>query len=223
MIYISKNIRYLRKKNKYSKERLGELTNRSISTIQMWETGMRTPTMSKATEIAKIFNIDINTLLYLDLQSENYNSVLKLAERRDFLYDTSSSIRIPVLGSIDSATSFIEMGNIVDWEEISSELVKGNRRYFALEVTDDTMEPEYCINDIVIFLKTSEFSNGDDCIVTINENVSFFRRLTKQENGVLLQAINAKYKTEFYIKEEVDKLPITINGVAKEIRRTVKK
>lgn len=68
---ISKNIRYLRKKRNMSQKRLGELTGKTESAIQMWETDKRSPTMGTVKNLSEIFGIDINTLVYTDLETGN--------------------------------------------------------------------------------------------------------------------------------------------------------
>lgn len=71
MSYLGKNIRYLRKKNRWSQEKLGTLVGKSESAIQMWETEYRSPTMGSVKDLAELFNVDINDLVTKDLQDNN--------------------------------------------------------------------------------------------------------------------------------------------------------
>ena len=54
-----------------SQKRLGELTGKTESAIQMWETDKRSPTMGTVKNLSEIFGIDINTLVYTDLETGN--------------------------------------------------------------------------------------------------------------------------------------------------------
>ena len=51
MSFIGKNIRYLRKNKKMSQPDLAKKLNKSESTIQMWETNYRSPTMGTVQQI----------------------------------------------------------------------------------------------------------------------------------------------------------------------------
>ena len=66
---ISKNIRYLRKQLHMSQQQLADKTGKSESAIQMWESDKRSPTMGTVERLTEIFGIDMNTLVYEDLQT----------------------------------------------------------------------------------------------------------------------------------------------------------
>lgn len=68
---LGKNIRFLRRRFKLSQAELGEILHKSESTIQMWETGFRSPTMRSVKKISEFFNIDITELVNTDLQLTN--------------------------------------------------------------------------------------------------------------------------------------------------------
>lgn len=70
---ISKNIRFLRKQKGWGQDELARRIGKSESAIQMWESDKRSPTMGTAEELTKIFDIDINTLIYKDLQTGEIN------------------------------------------------------------------------------------------------------------------------------------------------------
>lgn len=82
MSFIGKNIRYLRKNKKMSQPNLAKKLNKSESTIQMWETNYRSPTMGTVQQIADIFDVPINDLVNVDL--ENYKEVDKSTYYGDY-------------------------------------------------------------------------------------------------------------------------------------------
>lgn len=82
MSFIGKNIRYLRKRKKMSQPDLAKKLNKSESTIQMWETNYRSPTMGTVQQISNIFDVPINDLVNVDL--ENYNEVDKSTYYGDY-------------------------------------------------------------------------------------------------------------------------------------------
>ena len=67
---LSRNIRYLRKKQGWGQDRLAyELGYKSYTTIQKWESGVSEPPLKVVHAIAALFNIDINELTNRDLES----------------------------------------------------------------------------------------------------------------------------------------------------------
>lgn len=68
----SRNIRYLRKKYDMSQDELAKkLGYKSFTTIQKWESDDSEPTLSTLNKIAKIFNINLSTLVEGDLEKED--------------------------------------------------------------------------------------------------------------------------------------------------------
>ena len=74
-IYFGKNLRLLRNRNHLSQPKLGEMINKSESTIQMYESGKRMPTARTATDLSIIFGIPLDDLINKDLSVENENEV----------------------------------------------------------------------------------------------------------------------------------------------------
>ncbi len=65
---LSRNIRYLRKKQGWGQETLAEkLGYKSYTTIQKWESGVSEPPLKVVHELANLFNVDINDLTNCDL------------------------------------------------------------------------------------------------------------------------------------------------------------
>lgn len=73
-MYFSKNLKYLRKKNKLSQNKLAKNLNVNQTTIARWEDEGREPTISSAFKIAKYFEISIDDLISADLMN---NSTMK--------------------------------------------------------------------------------------------------------------------------------------------------
>lgn len=168
-------------------------------------------------KIAELFNVSSETLI-----------------SGSFLYDNARPIdiealaeyvEIPVLGRIPAGMPFeaIEDQYTLRKEKIPLDWLKGNNEYFALELEGDSMEPEYHDKDIVIFLKCCDCESGQDCCVRINGFDATFKRIKKQENGIMIVPLNEENSTgfhsQFYTNEEIQNKPIEILGVVKQIRR----
>ena len=81
------------------------------------------------------------------------------------------------------------------------------------------MEPDYLDGDVIIFQKQDDCENGDDCVVMVNGNDGTFKRVFKNENGIILQPLNNKYQPMIYSNEQIETLPVKILGVFEELRR----
>ena len=98
-------------------------------------------------------------------------------------------------------------------------MLKGGKQYFGLKVKGDSMYPEYLDGDTLILLKQEDCESGEDCVVMVNGNDGTFKRVFKNENGIILQPLNNSYQPMIYTNEQIENLPVRIIGVVDEIRR----
>lgn len=89
---ISKNIRYLRKKQGWGQEVLAEkLGYKSYTTIQKWESGVSDPPFKVVHELANIFHVDIDDLAATDLETVDKETQPvvsdELSENKKLMYD----------------------------------------------------------------------------------------------------------------------------------------
>ncbi len=70
---LSKNIRYLRRKNKMSQDALADyLGYKSFTTIQKWETGVAEPSILVLRKLSDLFGVDINALASTDFELNEF-------------------------------------------------------------------------------------------------------------------------------------------------------
>lgn len=133
------------------------------------------------------------------------------------------SIQIPILGVIKAGTPIDAQEDIIDYIDIPKKWTRGNKKYYALKISGDSMYPKYLEDDIVIFEYTSELNkvNKKDCAIMINDDVTF-KNVTISDNGIMLIPLNLNnkdnYNPTFYSKEDVIKNNIKVIGVAREKR-----
>lgn len=177
-------------------------------------------------EVAKIVGVQPPAIYKYEkgiVENMKRNTIQKLAElygvKPSYLMGLEKANTINVYSSVHAGIPNEMIDNIVDTEEISEDMLKGNKEYFGVKVKGDSMFPEYLENDTIICEKTNDCENGDDCIVSINGNEAFLKRVYKNTNGITLQALNSKYEPLSYTNEEVISIPITIIGIVRELRR----
>lgn len=127
-------------------------------------------------------------------------------------------IRVPVLGRIVAGIPLEAITEIIDFEEIPR-AIASKGEYFALLVKGNSMEPRIRENDVVIVKKQSTVDSGELAIVLINGHDATLKKVTRQDDGILLTAFNPEvYSPCFYSNEQILKLPVEILGKVVELR-----
>lgn len=134
--------------------------------------------------------------------------------------ETASSFTtsIPVLGYVAAGIPIDAITDVLDYEELSPEMVKDGSEYFALQIKGASMEPKISEGDVVIVRKQADCENGQIAIVCVNGDQATCKRVMKQASGILLQPLNPAYEPIFYTAEQIQNLPITILGRVVELR-----
>lgn len=184
------------------------------TTLTDWCKGNNYPHIDKIEMLANYFGIQKSDLIE-DNSSVDTNTRLANMEKH--------VVRVPLLGKIPAGLPMeaIEEDYTIDFEEVPADWTRGDKKYFALKIVGDSMEPIYKDGDVVVFLKTSDFTSGQDCCVRINGSEATFKRVHIRPDGILLEPLNINNSTGFlpriYTKEEIESLPIEILGVAKKL------
>lgn len=209
------NLKHLRLQSGMTQEELAKKLDKDYSTIGKWELGQRSPIMTDVIRIANLFNVSLEKLIGQSIIYDN-------AEQVEL---DSNTIKMPVLGKIPAGMPLeaIEDTYAIDTIDIPKDWLRGDNHYFALRLEGDSMEPEYLDKDIVIFKQTSTCESGDDCCIRINGFDATFKRVRKQENGIVIIPLNENnssgFISTFYSKEDIERMPIEILGIVKQIRR----
>ena len=182
--------------------------------------GIDNSNVSNVIKMCKALNISIDKTI------ENNELISNLNFDNAELTSLSTDIvQIPLLGKIPAGIplEIIEDKYAVDTIDIPKEWLKGNHKYFALKIEGDSMEPDYLDKDIIIFKQANDCTSGQDCCIRINGFDATFKRVRKQDNGIMIIPLNENnssgFISTFYSKEDIEKMPIEILGVVKQIRR----
>lgn len=174
----------------------------SEGTISRWESGlianMRRDRIAKLAEILRL-------------------SPSLIAGVDDQPVEKTHAVRIPVFASVPAGIPLEAVEDIVDFEEISSELAKQGD-FFALRVKGDSMEPRIKDGDVVIVRRQEAVDNGDLAVILVNGNDATLKRFYSSETGVKLVSSNPKYDPFFFTPAEVDAMPVRVLGKVVELR-----
>lgn len=214
-MYIGEIIKEYRTNNKISQRAFASRTSLSPSYINTLEkiynpkTGNPySVTTDVANEIAKAMNMSIEELLS------------KINGNQEFTINSSpSSAVVFIYGTIPAGIPMECIEDIIDTEEIPSDMLKGGKQYFGLKIKGNSMYPEYLDGDTIILEKVNNCENGQDCIVMVNGNDGTFKRVFKNENGIILQPLNNEFQPMVYSNEQIKNLPVRVIGKVVELRR----
>lgn len=219
-------IKQYRSEHKMSMQTFADLIHSSKSYVSMIEKNYNpatgkpiNPSLETLKLISDAIHIDIDTLL--KMLDDNQEIILDEKKYKEQFKKRIKGVRIPVLGSIPAGIPIELIEDIIDYEDISEEMLKGGKQYFALKVKGNSMEPKYLDGDTLIILKSDDCESGQDAIVMVNGNDGTFKRVFKTDNGITLQPLNNEYMPMFYSNEDIKKLPVRILGVVKELRRSI--
>lgn len=185
------------------------------SAISQYLSGLYEAKQKSIFKLALVLNVNEAWLMGLDVPMEkNYdNDITSIGQK------LKSHATVFVYGTIPAGVPMECIEDIIDIEEIPANMLKGGKQYFGLRVKGDSMEPEYLDGDTLILLKQENCENGDDCVVMVNGNDGTFKRVFKNETGIILQPLNNKYSPIPYTNEQIEQLPVRILGIVEEIRR----
>lgn len=215
--FFSKNLKYMRENKGISKNKLGEMVGVNQTTIGRWESNEITPSIDNVEEVANVLNIPLPDLLIRDLQFDN-------AETVDIDSDT---VQIPVLGTIKAGVAIEAQENILEYIDIPKSWLKGGKSFYGLQISGDSMYPKYQEKDIVIFEKTNDYTiaNRKDCAVMVNGFDATFKNVSITSESITLTPLNPYnsdgYTPTTYNKEQIEKLPVKIIGIAIEKRTRI--
>ena len=179
--------------------------NLSAQIVNNWVNAKSLPRMDKIEMLARYFGVSKSDLLDRPTDAK-----------------PAEVIRIPVLGKVAAGIPIEEIEDVIDWEEIPTKWTRGGKKFFALQLHGDSMEPRMYDGDVVIVQKQDDAESGDYVIAAVNGDHATCKRLMKYRDSIALLSLNSKYDPMIYTNEEVQTKPVTILGVVREIRGKMK-
>lgn len=191
-MYLSRNIRYLRKKQGWGQDVLADkLGYKSYTTIQKWESGVSEPPLKKLHELANLFHVDINDLANNDLE---FTSI----EKRAAFSSYEPTHRIPILGRISAGLPLYAEEHI---EGYTYTTLNGGAEYFALKVKGDSMNAARIHDgDTLIVRRQDLVENGQIAVVIVNDDEATVKRFYQTGSTITLmpQSTNAAHQPQVY-------------------------
>lgn len=207
--YIGNKIRGYREQKSLTQEEVAEYLNTTPQTISRYEIGDRKTNQDILFKLAEYFKVSINDF-FPPLSFDNA-SIIDI---------NSDMIKVPVYGTIKAGVPIESQSDIVDYIEIPKKWTNGEKKFFGIKLSGDSMYPKYQDGDTVIFEQNDDMDsfNGKDVAVMINGTESTFKRILVNDQGIILQPYNTAYDIMMFSKKQVEELPIKVVGIAREKR-----
>ena len=212
-------LKELRKEKGISQAHLARNLGVNQTAVSQWETGRTLPSADLLYKIAEYLEVSVDYLLgrtpHTNPEEARPDPSPAESEKK--------YTRIHVYGSVPAGVPTEALEDIVDFEDIPTEWLRGGQEYFGLKVKGDSMYPVYLDGDTIIVRKQPTCESGEDCVVYVNGYEATLKRVQLLPDGLRLQPLNPNYPPQTFTKEEVQALPVGIAGVVVELRRTMKK
>lgn len=175
------------------------------STISNYLNGKYKAKIEMVRKIAKILGVSADWLSGMDVPMDENT--------------TFNRNVVPVLGKVAAGIPIEAVQDILDYEELSPDMVRDGSEYFALQLKGDSMEPRMHSGDVVIVRKQETIESGEIAIVCVNGDEATCKKVIFKDNGaVILQPLNPTHDPLYFTPDEVASLPITILGKVVELR-----
>ncbi|WP_296915080.1 LexA family transcriptional regulator [uncultured Megasphaera sp.] len=172
---IGLNIKRNRERLGLSQEALAKKIGVSQQAVDRWENAGVIPRNKAVNELMNVFGLSRDALLGDSMPS-------------------NKGVKIPVLGRVVAGVPIDAVQEILDYEEITSEMT-ATGEYFALQVKGASMEPTLHDGDIVIVKKQPTVDSGDIAIVLVNGNDATVKEIQESPAGITLIGHNAAIYT----------------------------
>ncbi|MBR5310749.1 MAG: helix-turn-helix domain-containing protein [Oscillospiraceae bacterium] len=192
-------LRQLRKQNELTQGELAKKLGLAPSTIGMYERGEREPDFATLERISSFFCVNMNYLMGKE------DSV-------------SHGKKIPVLGKVAAGIPITAVENILDYEEISTEMAASGE-YVALQIKGQSMEPRMFEGDIVIVRVQDTVEQGEIAVVMVNGEEATVKKVQFLKDGIMLRPFNTSFDPIFYSCADMENLPVRIFGKVVECRQ----
>lgn len=184
----------------------------SESTVGKWILKKAMPRMGTIQKLADYFGVPKSYFLEESPAAPQDAPAPLSSDRRKIA-------RIPVLGRVAAGIPIEAIENIEDYEERYISVLEDPHDYFALRIVGHSMEPRIWDGDVVIAKKMADVDSGSVAVVLVDGEEATVKQIKKSEDGMTLIGWNpAVYTPKFYTWAEVEKLPVQILGIVKEVR-----
>ncbi len=236
-MYLSSNLKYLRKRKKRTQDDVASAINLPRPTYSGYENSVASPSLETLINLSKYFNFSIDSLLKLDL-SKMLESQLRLLESGNEVYIKGSNLRV-LNGTVDSKNNEnIELVNLkakagytqgfADPEFVKVlpifqlPFLSRDKKYRTFQISGDSMLPipdkAYVTGEYI--QNWFSLKDGDACIVlTLDEGIVFkcIENRLEVHKKLGLYSLNSEYKPYSIHASDIKEIWKFVNYISAEM------
>ena len=214
----SENLKRYLDINKMTQSDLAKKLNVSVTSVNNWCTGLKSPRMDKVDRMCEIFRCSRSDLV------EPYESrPLHGRMKDDHLepVDLSDYVMIPVYGRIPAGAPKLEEEFIEDRIPIPRSWTIGGIEYGGLTVKGESMLPLIQDGDTVVYRHQPTVENGSICIARVDHYDATVKKFVQHDSRtIVLQPLNSEYDPIIFTGDSSEP-PLEIIGKVVEVRHAL--
>ena len=131
--------------------------------------------------------------------------------------DPTSTVQLPIYGNVAAGMGAYADNDIIGYEDIPQEWIRGKGDYVLLRVQGDSMYPVFMDNDLLLVKCQPIVDNGAYAVVLIDDDSGVVKRVIRGNSWVELQSVNPMYVPRRFEGADMERLRI-FGLVKKSIR-----
>ncbi len=236
-MYISSNIRLLRKRKKLTQSDLSAILGIKRPTLNNYENQVSMPPIEMLIKLSDYFNISIDTLIRINLLELSKSKLLELENGND-VYIKGSQLRVlastvgsdneenielvPEKAKAGYLTGFADPEYIVSLPVFRLPFLGKERKYRTFQVSGDSMLPiphgAYVTGEFIN--DWTSLKNGDACILfTMRDGISFkiIENMINENRGLRCISLNSLYDPYFVPISEIKEIWKFVHYISPEL------
>lgn len=193
----------LRKSKKLTQQELADKLNISRATYAQYEIGRRKPDYETLEKLADFYKVSIDYLLgRTDNPFTSSTRDIEGVLRKIGATPLGKTVPIPVLGVIRAGEPIYAQENIIGYQEVPEEDVRGGE-YFFLIVTGDSMVGAGILPGSRVLVRRQDYVDDGAIAVVLVGKEATIKRIKHVDGKVLLMPANPMYEPQIYNEDEV--------------------
>ena len=239
MTILSENLQRARKKTNLTQQEVANILQNKYKLksdrvmVSKYETGFHTPSVYIIKCLAEIYNTSMDALngntvltldptLYPETIASSTGSIDDLSPTdtphiQAPTPDPTTTVQLPIYGNVAAGMGAYADNDIIGYEDIPQEWIRGKGDYVLLRVQGDSMYPKFEENDLLLVKCQSVVDNGAYAVVLIDDDSGVVKRVIQGNGWVELQSINPMYVPRRFEGADMERLRI-FGLVKKSIR-----
>lgn len=199
-------IQELRKRFRYSQQKLANYLNVHQTAISQWETGRTSPDISVATTMAQLFNVSLEYLLGISNDCSSEPS----APAASNVLPLPQTYKVPLLGDIACGTPILAEENV----ERTVSAPAGISADFCLRCKGDSMIGARINDGDLVYIKQQDDVDDGQIAAVLVDDEATLKRVYRQGRSVILQAENPAYPPMIFTEADAKSIRIIGRAVA---------